>query len=113
MSLATNSLTKNSWCSLLLSFRHPTPEKSMAIAHVPLSGCGQAEMAKDEPQGLSVEMGSPVLPAARCLLSPGVHKALSSPPKPEHGAVSWCRDVLGEWAESRLLEAAGVFSSLF
>lgn len=60
----------------------------MTIARVPLGGHGQAEMAKDEPQGLGVEMGSPVLPAARCLLCPRVHKARSSPPKPEHGAVS-------------------------
>ena len=53
----------------------------MAIARVPLGGHGQAETAKDKAQGLDVEMGSPVLPAARCLLCPGVHKALSSPPK--------------------------------
>lgn len=53
----------------------------MAIARVPLSGRGQAEMAKDEPQGLSVGMGSPVLPAARCLLSPWGAQSLEQPPK--------------------------------
>lgn len=85
----------------------------MAIAHVPHGGHGQAERTKDEPQGLGMEMASPVLPAARCLLCPGVHRALCSTPKPEHGAVSQTHDALSEPAESRLLEGAGAFSSLF
>lgn len=62
MSLATDSLTKNSRGSLLLFSHHLTlwaPEKSVAMAH---GGHGQAEMAKDNPQGLSMETGSPVLP---------------------------------------------------
>lgn len=85
MSLATNSLSKNSQCSLLPPLHHLilwAPDQSMAISHVPLGGHGQAEMVKDNPWSWC---GNEVSGASHCKVPsvPWLHEALSSPQNQE------------------------------